>query len=241
MLKRLGLDADLAADGQQAVSLCEQNAYDLILMDCQMPGLDGQEAARAIRDLETRLHRPHATIIALTANALPGDRQECLAAGMDDFLGKPFKAAELGAVLSRWLGEAHVPGLPTEAVMAEASPDTLPCIDDGVLGALRESFGPDFELLLETFLESTPDMLEQLFAAWVEGDAEGLGRVAHGLRSAAQTFGASHLAHLLAGLETQAGGGRLEDIGEQLQLVRHSYTQVADRLSGTVRRQAQAA
>lgn len=103
ILSKAGWPHVIAENGRQAVDLALAELFDLILMDCQMPTMDGFEATRRIRESEQRTDR-HVPIIALTANALEGDRAACLAAGMDDFVGKPFKAAELEALLDRWLG-----------------------------------------------------------------------------------------------------------------------------------------
>ncbi len=102
MLEKMGCNVDIAVNGHEAVKACSRSTYAVILMDCQMPDLDGFAATRAIRLSETGSDR-HVPIIALTAHALPGDREQCLEAGMDDYLPKPIKAQELARVLARWL------------------------------------------------------------------------------------------------------------------------------------------
>ncbi len=115
-LAKLGCSVDVASNGREAVSLARQQRYDLILMDCHMPGMDGYEATAEIRKSESAgnvpgsLRSPRVPIIALTANAMQGDRDNCLAAGMDDYLAKPLQQAELQRVLDRWLKE-HRPGV----------------------------------------------------------------------------------------------------------------------------------
>ncbi len=101
LLERVGCHVRLARDGREAVETFLQGAFDLVLMDCQMPGMDGFEATKAIRLHEAG--RGRAPIVALTANAQSSDRERCLAAGMDDFLAKPLQAASLERVLRRWL------------------------------------------------------------------------------------------------------------------------------------------
>jgi signal transduction histidine kinase/CheY-like chemotaxis protein len=103
MLRHLGAVNDVASDGAKAVSRIENGQrYDLILMDCQMPGMDGFEATRRIRQFEAQFDKPRSVIIALTANAMQGDRERCLAAGMDDYLAKPYSITALSATIARW-------------------------------------------------------------------------------------------------------------------------------------------
>ena len=105
MLERLGVRADTAADGRQALAAIEEHAYDLVLMDCLMPEMDGYEATQALRIREEGTGR-RLPIVAMTANAMEGDRERCLAAGMDDYIPKPVRPETLRAVLERWLGPA---------------------------------------------------------------------------------------------------------------------------------------
>lgn len=105
ILEKGGYSFDLVTDGAQAVHKFESGSYELILMDCQMPEKDGLQATREIREIENRHHRNRCSIIAMTANAMAGDRERCLQAGMDDFLAKPFKSQELVKLLSSWVNK----------------------------------------------------------------------------------------------------------------------------------------
>jgi CheY-like chemotaxis protein len=107
MLERFGCNVDVAANGQEAVEACQGKTYALILMDCQMPDLDGLAATRMIREMENAKRTP---IIALTAHALPGDRERCIEAGMDDHVPKPIKSEDLARALARWLPARCVEG-----------------------------------------------------------------------------------------------------------------------------------
>jgi len=98
ILQRAGFSIDLVSDGSEAVAAHQSSPYDVILMDCQMPTMDGFEASRRIRQLEAK----QPVIIAVTANALVGERERCLEAGMDDYLSKPFQAEQLVAVVKKW-------------------------------------------------------------------------------------------------------------------------------------------
>ncbi len=111
-LRRLGYEVDLAGNGVEALEISARQRYDLIFMDCQMPEMDGFEATRALRKREQEMPLPRTPIVALTANALEGDREQCIAAGMDDYLTKPFKREQLEAILDRWLA---VPKAPSKA------------------------------------------------------------------------------------------------------------------------------
>jgi CheY-like chemotaxis protein len=111
-LRRLGYEVDLAGNGVEALEISARQRYDLVFMDCQMPEMDGFEATRALRKREQEMPLPRTPIIALTANALEGDREQCIAAGMDDYLTKPFKREQLEAILDRWLA---VPKAPSKA------------------------------------------------------------------------------------------------------------------------------
>ena len=104
ILGQLGFTADAVFDGAQAVKALQNTPYDLVLMDCEMPEMDGYEATRRIRDPRTAALNPQTPIVAVTASAMPGDRERCLRAGMDDYLAKPIEPDELAQVLAKWLG-----------------------------------------------------------------------------------------------------------------------------------------
>ena len=103
MLEKLGLQTVVAANGNLALKQLESEDFDAVLMDCQMPEMDGFAATRILRDYERQMSKPHITVIAMTANVMEGDRERCLDAGMDDYIGKPVQMEELEAILLRWL------------------------------------------------------------------------------------------------------------------------------------------
>ncbi|WP_428826185.1 response regulator [Azonexus sp. IMCC34842] len=195
MLRIVGLTVDLAENGQQAVDRVKEKDYDLILMDCQMPVMDGYEATRHIRRLAPNDRLP---IIAMTANALAGDRQLCLAAGMNDHIPKPIDVAMLYATLARWLDS---PAQPTPGETPEPAGRTTGDIDTA--GALARLGGNQqmYDRLLSRFRENQHDVIDRLSQAWQTGNNPGLILQAHTLRGLAGTIGAVALARTAGELE----------------------------------------
>ena len=216
ILRRLGYRAHPVANGQEVLAAWESLPYDLILMDVQMPIMDGLEATRAIRSRETEAHIP---IIALTAKAMEGDRQHCLAAGMDDYLAKPIRPHELRDALQRWgrpqprtasLLPQHPVNAPMLAnVQAAAS---LPAFDREALFE-RCCRDPALEeMILATFLDDAPRLIARLGAA--QG-SQAILAAAHALKGAAGTAGAMQLHAAAAHLERAARADELASLEER--------------------------
>jgi signal transduction histidine kinase/CheY-like chemotaxis protein/HPt (histidine-containing phosphotransfer) domain-containing protein len=197
LLRRLGLSATLAANGADAVAYVRERPFDLVLMDGQMPGMDGYEATRRIRAWE-REHRPGrpVPIIALTANAMAGDRDACIAAGMSDYLSKPISGAALAGMLARYLVEAQpvdVQAAPiaeartTPAVFDASVLDALPMVADGS----EPGFAAD---VLAQYLEASADTIGQCERAVAGADARSALRAVHSLKSASAQVGALAMA-----------------------------------------------
>ena len=218
MLNKLGLAWQLAGNGAEALARVGETDFDLVLMDCQMPVMDGYQATAAIRALPGGSGR-RLPIVALTANALQGDQQVCLDAGMDDFLAKPYTLAALHALLARWLpcgadplAPAGVPApVPDPAVVDAAGP----ALNQATLAALRELEEPGSrDLLTElvgSFLQSADVNLARVSAALAERQAKALAQAAHALKSSAANLGALALAACYRELETCGREGRLDD------------------------------
>jgi CheY-like chemotaxis protein len=195
MLAKRGFAVDCAGNGREALSMLAAAEYGLVFMDCQMPEMDGYQATGAIRAAEGA--DEHLPVVAMTAHALKGDRERCLAAGMDDYLSKPLRPHELDAVLERWLGTAPRPaGAP---VLPAAGGDAL--VDQTRMRVFRDDYPEIVEQLVDLFVDSTPPLLEDLRGALERDDGEAVRRAAHKLKGSCQNIGASRLAELAAGIE----------------------------------------
>ena len=210
LLQVLGAECDTAGNGEVALEKIEANAYDLVLMDCQMPVLDGYSATRRWREIEQIRKSEHRLpIIAMTANAMAGDRQKCLDAGMDDYLPKPVTKGELERCIERWRGaDLAVPEtLPPSEVSAVRSP---PVLDDSVLDELGEVLGGEVDKIIAVYLEDSPRLIAQLERAAVGGDPIALRVAAHTLKSSSANVGARTLSDAARELEHGARDGTLD-------------------------------
>lgn len=217
-LEDLGFEAEAVASGEQAIEAVERQSFDGILMDCQMPELDGYETTRRIRRQEASGRRM--VIIAVTAHAMKGERERCLAAGMDDYLAKPFRGEELRALLDRWLLTGGVKNPFTAAATGGngdlEDPESVraAALDPGSLAAARRlgrKTGKDLAgQMIQIFRREGPERVEEMRRALAEKDTRKLGKVAHTLGGSAVYLGASALTRLCRELEEMA---ELEDLG----------------------------
>jgi CheY-like chemotaxis protein len=196
MLERRGIAPAVAGDGREALAMLAAGDYDLALVDCQMPELDGYETTAAIRAGEAPGGR-RLPIVAMTANAMRGDRERCLAAGMDDYLAKPLRADELDGVLQRWL-------------RVQDASDAL--VDAARVRAFRDDYPEIAGRLVDLFTEGTPPVLAELRAAVAEDDFERVRRCAHKLKGSCQNIGATSMATLCGTLEEDAHAGTLAQL-----------------------------
>jgi signal transduction histidine kinase/CheY-like chemotaxis protein/HPt (histidine-containing phosphotransfer) domain-containing protein len=240
MLEKLGCCVDVVANGRQAVDAVARLPYDLLFMDCQMPEMNGFEATAAIREREAQTGG-HIPIIAMTANAMQGDRERCLAAGMDDYVSKPVKPDDLRAILRKWLQPpAEASSRPDPAEASESSSSALeqaqpPALDAKTFAALKELSGDDDPSFLcgiiEQFVQDAMAQLDALRVA-AAGDAEALERAAHSLKSSSAYIGALSMAELCRELQalgragTVVGAGVLiEQLACEFDRVRHALDQ----------------
>ena len=208
ILARLGYPADVAGDGQRAVELVVRGRYGCVLMDCQLPVLDGYQATAEIRRREGPAHRT--PIIAMTATSLE-ERQRCLAAGMDDHITKPVMLGELRGVLSRWLDQLTTQQTLRPAAVAEPTWEVLDLNRLTELGRLdATAAGPGLiGKLIEKFLRRIPVDLAELRAALHHGDMTEATWITHRLKGAAATVGSTGMVNLCEQLEVLARAGRV--------------------------------
>ncbi|MEA9659402.1 ATP-binding protein [Xanthomonas campestris] len=244
LLGVLGFEADTATDGEAALSSMESTRYDMVFMDCQMPVLDGYAATRRWRAMETESGGRPIPIVAMTANAMAGDRERCLAAGMDDYLSKPVAREQLNACLQRWLPrQALLPGPSTGAPSADAESAAsaaqaraLPILESGVIDELYEVAGADTIRILQLFLEDAPGIIEGLEAAASNRDSMQLRDLAHTLKSSSANVGAQALANAARRIELAARTGTIERPSVMVALVIAEYARARLALLGQVTR-----
>ncbi|HYD96835.1 MAG TPA: response regulator [Noviherbaspirillum sp.] len=216
LLEKLGCRCEVAANGVQAVALQTARPCELVLMDCEMPELDGFEATRRIRAFEGRRGVP---IIALTASTGQGEREQCLAAGMDDFLSKPIRPQMLGDMLARWLPAA-----------APAAPADEPASCEDELEAIHEMFGPDFGELAALYRKDGPPRLAALRGACAAGDGAYAAKVAHAFGGSSASIGATGLCALCKELESRAKAGMLDGAEARLEAIEAEFHRICGKL-----------
>jgi signal transduction histidine kinase/DNA-binding NarL/FixJ family response regulator len=230
MLESLGLQVACAADGAEAVRQAETEPFDLILMDCQMPEMDGFEATRRIRANGLR----ETPIVALTANAMSGDREHCIEAGMNDYLSKPFTRDALQRTMRRWIG-----GVRDAAAAGPEHDSHATTLDPEALAALSALQRPGMQNLLQsvcsTYLVEAPQLLAQLHGAAQVGNLALLKEAAHSLKSSSAQLGASQLAGLCRAVEEAVRYGTLADPLQQAQAIEAEFAAVRQAVQALVK------
>jgi CheY-like chemotaxis protein/HPt (histidine-containing phosphotransfer) domain-containing protein len=233
LLEKLGYRTDIAGNGLEAIEALERQTYDLLLSDVQMPEMDGLEATRRIIE---RWSGDRPRIVAMTAEAMAGDRERCLAAGMDDYITKPIRVDELVAAIEHTPRRGSAPLRTTDGAGGNGSGDSE--IDTTVLSRLSEGTGGDagfVQELIDQFLTDAPQLVVAARNALKSGNVDDLRRAAHTLKSNAATFGARRLADSSRAVEEAARNGRRETIGALVDTMSTELDIVLERLPETWR------
>jgi CheY-like chemotaxis protein/HPt (histidine-containing phosphotransfer) domain-containing protein len=226
LLSLIGITFDIAENGKEGFEMMGRGAYDVVLMDCQMPVMDGYTATRSRRTLEQERGMPRIPIIAMTANAMAGDREKCLASGMDDYMSKPLNRGLLEQTIRKWMPKhrkveappAQPPAPESEKLHSavrqtepvKLSPST-PAINEAIVNELIDVMGSEFTSLVKVYLEDTPKNLGILVAAAERGDVQAMIAPAHSLKSTSANLGAMALSDLAKLIEHGARAGTLRD------------------------------
>ena len=227
ILAKFQLVPDLADNGQLALDKLVQSPYDLVLMDCQMPVLDGYQAVRELRRREMERGSHRQAVVALTAHAGIGEREKCLAAGMDDYLTKPVTWASSPEILARWLG--------TPVSETEQRPVLEQGMADAVWDKVATLKGLDgdedlFRDLIASFLEEIPGQLSALQVAQEQGDLPALANAAHAIKGAASYFYAADVRDYAVRLEQTARSKQSADYRQMAQVLVNAVTRLMETL-----------
>jgi signal transduction histidine kinase/DNA-binding response OmpR family regulator len=238
LLESLGYGADVVGDGRRALARLDHAAYDVVLMDVQMPEMDGLEASRAICARWAANERPR--IIAMTAEAMQGDHDKCLAAGMDDYIVKPVTLDRLAVALAkcRPLAAATAPEAAAAPPVEKQRIAAGTAVDRDVLDQLREDLGGTATLqeVIRSFLDQTPSVLSALRDAAARADVPGIRRAAHMIKGTSSTLGARELSEQCAEIERVGQTGFIADAGSRVIAIEASYRTIEAALKAEIER-----
>ncbi|WP_075062319.1 response regulator [Ornatilinea apprima] len=207
ILEKMGYQSDLVANGLEAIEAVHRQHYDLILMDVQMPEMDGLDATREIIREFGQQHRPR--IVAMTANAMRGDREACLTAGMDDYISKPIRLAELQEILIRWGDQNFIDTTPSETQSAMVPPDVF---NPDTLQMLQKLGHSAYQELIKIYLSESNLLVERIHSALAEQDLLTISRLAHNLHGSSINMGLDQVAGIARGLENAAAHAQSADL-----------------------------
>jgi CheY-like chemotaxis protein len=233
-LQRLGHECVVAASGAEALDALSREKFDIVLMDIQMPDMDGYEATRRMRQLPP--DRAQTPIIAITAHALSGEREKCIGAGMNDYLAKPVSLEQLGAVIRLWASK--------ESAEQQKAPDVMVTDDQYVLDrervssflAISRSQEGFLEGLVRTFREDVPSRIDALRAAAAAHDTKDLALAAHAMKSSSGSVGAKRMLAVATSLEHSARAGRMDGADAAIEQLAAEFRRVIAAYDGIIRR-----
>ena len=229
-----------AENGEIALELLQDRKFDLVLMDCQMPVMDGYQATQAWRSIEAHTKAVRTPIIAMTANAMAEDRQKCLDAGMDDYLSKPVDRNLLKQTLLKWLNaepQISTDVLPEsfeafdEDFVESEVKEMSNVLDLDIVKDLQEFMAGDYQSLIKIYLEDSPKLLQQIQSALVIQDPVALVNPAHTLKSSSANLGAVGLSKIAAQFEKSAREGKLDIPNQEAKNLMAEYIRVKEALT----------
>jgi signal transduction histidine kinase/CheY-like chemotaxis protein/HPt (histidine-containing phosphotransfer) domain-containing protein len=239
LLERLGLTVEVAENGEVALDKLREQPYAMVLMDCQMPVLDGYSATRRLREIESGQGKQRTPVIAMTAHAMSGDRERCLQAGMDDYLSKPLDRQLLEQTLARWMPKSPnaadvaitAPAIEPEDTLSTMQnpppPDTL---DTTTLVDLEDIMGDELVTLVDAYLRDGETRMRNMREAADRGDSTEVGKLAHSLKSSSANLGALPLANRARQVEEAARNGALANPADSVAALEKLYANAATAL-----------
>lgn len=232
MLEQLGCSVSIANNGEEGLEMATQEPFDVVFMDCQMPELDGFEATQGIRNYEEEQNLNHTPIIALTANAMRGDREKCLASGMDDYITKPAKQEDIQDILTRWLGGDNYTEQKNNNKNIKNHEDitTNTSLNNAAILELRDIAKDKFSLFIESYFNTANNLIESLKQAI---EAENLDKVtdaAHSLKSSSRQVGAEKLGNYMEELEKIGKSKNLSELDQIFLEIQNEYSRVEKEL-----------
>ncbi|MCP4677223.1 MAG: response regulator [Deltaproteobacteria bacterium] len=238
ILRKLGLSADTVATGAEAVDALKEKPYDLVLMDCQMPEMDGYEATARIRDPNSEVDNHNVPIIAVTANVMQGDRDKCMEAGMDDYLPKPVNPKDLADTIEKWLPDRkEVEEEMCESQETESSAPNVEeepaAIDFDKAGLLTRMMDDEdlVQIVVDTFLEDAPKQIAKLVEYLESGDAEGAARQAHTIKGASANVGGEALRKVAYNMEKAGKAEELDVIRADMPKLEACFEKLKEAMS----------
>jgi CheY-like chemotaxis protein len=236
ILTKMGLLVDAVTSGADALCALATVAYDLVLMDVQMPEMDGLEATRRIRQPGSAVLNPAIPLVAMTAHAMQGDRERCLAAGMNDYLQKPVSPQALASALDRWLPTADLPGQESVVAVAPAPEAVIPVVifDQA---ELMERLLDDAELadrVIDSFLKDMPQQIDILRHALEQGDAVGIERQAHSIKGAAANVGGHALRAVALKIEMAGKNRELGAVNSSFEELQMRFSELREVLDSAL-------
>jgi CheY-like chemotaxis protein len=244
MLEAIGCHVDIASNGYEVLDRIESTRYDMVFMDCQMPLMDGLEATRLIRQREKQQGKPEVTIVAITAHVADDDRSRCLDAGMNDYLGKPFRMQDLSQMMEKWRIKIRTPDVAASSERFRSgleAPEqaTEDCLDRRSLDNIRllSPNGPRMlSAIIGIYLNDSPILLDRLDKTLDAADTDGMAKAAHALKSTSAGLGATALATICKQVEGLARGNSMDGAGELISRIRLEHEKVKEALRREVQR-----